>query len=213
MPETDASQSSSASATVLARAVWAREDWNSPIRLADGRATRFVIPEGVERTRRPQRTPRTETTPPRPIMREHGAENRIRGSSGAWRPNEDRESRHTGENETRAVPAAAAPPVGASRSSAKNSAPPPRKQSGPKTSKSPNARATTKSSGEKAKMTMIKVQRPHVDPSLCIGCGACEKVCPDRRQARRVRDERGRGRVRRRTSSCSKTLATRKARS
>jgi polyferredoxin len=27
-------------------------------------------------------------------------------------------------------------------------------------------------------MTEIKVQRPHVDPSLCIGCGACEKVCP-----------------------------------
>jgi len=29
-----------------------------------------------------------------------------------------------------------------------------------------------------AKMTTIKVQRPHVDPSLCVGCGACEKVCP-----------------------------------
>ena len=28
------------------------------------------------------------------------------------------------------------------------------------------------------KMTTVKVQRPHVDPSLCIGCGACEKVCP-----------------------------------
>jgi ferredoxin len=27
-------------------------------------------------------------------------------------------------------------------------------------------------------MTEVKVQRPHVDPSLCIGCGACEKVCP-----------------------------------
>lgn len=25
---------------------------------------------------------------------------------------------------------------------------------------------------------MITVRRPHVDPSLCIGCGACEKVCP-----------------------------------
>jgi ferredoxin len=24
----------------------------------------------------------------------------------------------------------------------------------------------------------VHVQRPHVDPSLCIGCGACEKVCP-----------------------------------
>jgi ferredoxin len=25
---------------------------------------------------------------------------------------------------------------------------------------------------------MVHVQRPHVDPKLCIGCGACEKVCP-----------------------------------
>ncbi|MBP6830942.1 MAG: 4Fe-4S binding protein [Deltaproteobacteria bacterium] len=25
---------------------------------------------------------------------------------------------------------------------------------------------------------MVHVQRPHVDPQLCIGCGACEKVCP-----------------------------------
>jgi polyferredoxin len=32
--------------------------------------------------------------------------------------------------------------------------------------------------GEQAAMLTIKVQRPHVDPSLCIGCGACEKVCP-----------------------------------
>jgi len=32
--------------------------------------------------------------------------------------------------------------------------------------------------GEHAKMLMVKVQRPHVDPALCIGCGACEKVCP-----------------------------------
>ncbi|HMR74854.1 MAG TPA: 4Fe-4S binding protein [Polyangiaceae bacterium] len=32
--------------------------------------------------------------------------------------------------------------------------------------------------GEHAKMLKIKVQRPQVDPSLCIGCGACEKVCP-----------------------------------
>ncbi len=32
--------------------------------------------------------------------------------------------------------------------------------------------------GEQAKMLTVKVQRPHVDPSLCIGCGACEKVCP-----------------------------------
>jgi polyferredoxin/ferredoxin len=32
--------------------------------------------------------------------------------------------------------------------------------------------------GGQPKMTEVKVQRPHVDPSLCIGCGACEKVCP-----------------------------------
>ena len=32
--------------------------------------------------------------------------------------------------------------------------------------------------GEHAAMLMVKVQRPHVDPSLCVGCGACEKVCP-----------------------------------
>ena len=32
--------------------------------------------------------------------------------------------------------------------------------------------------GEHAKMGTIKVQQPRVDPSLCIGCGACEKVCP-----------------------------------
>ena len=32
--------------------------------------------------------------------------------------------------------------------------------------------------GEAPAMAQVKVQRPHVDPSLCIGCGACEKVCP-----------------------------------
>jgi ferredoxin len=32
--------------------------------------------------------------------------------------------------------------------------------------------------GKPPPMTTVKVQRPHVDPSLCIGCGACEKVCP-----------------------------------
>jgi polyferredoxin len=26
--------------------------------------------------------------------------------------------------------------------------------------------------------TIVKVQLPHVDPTRCIGCGACEKVCP-----------------------------------
>ena len=32
--------------------------------------------------------------------------------------------------------------------------------------------------GEQAAMLTVKVQRPHVDPMLCVGCGACEKVCP-----------------------------------
>ena len=32
--------------------------------------------------------------------------------------------------------------------------------------------------GEAPAMKKVKLQRPHVDPSLCIGCGACEKVCP-----------------------------------
>lgn len=32
--------------------------------------------------------------------------------------------------------------------------------------------------GEQPAMLTVKLQRPHVDPALCIGCGACEKVCP-----------------------------------
>jgi polyferredoxin len=32
--------------------------------------------------------------------------------------------------------------------------------------------------GTEAKMLTIKLKRPHVDPNLCVGCGACEKVCP-----------------------------------
>jgi ferredoxin len=32
--------------------------------------------------------------------------------------------------------------------------------------------------GAPPEMKQVKLQRPHVDPSLCIGCGACEKVCP-----------------------------------
>jgi len=32
--------------------------------------------------------------------------------------------------------------------------------------------------GEQPAMKKVHLQRPHVDPSLCIGCGACEKVCP-----------------------------------
>ena len=32
--------------------------------------------------------------------------------------------------------------------------------------------------GEQPAMLTVKLQRPHVKPDLCIGCGACEKVCP-----------------------------------
>jgi polyferredoxin len=32
--------------------------------------------------------------------------------------------------------------------------------------------------GEPPPMKTVKLQRPHVDPALCVGCGACEKVCP-----------------------------------
>jgi ferredoxin len=32
--------------------------------------------------------------------------------------------------------------------------------------------------GTEAKMLTVKLKRPHVDPNLCVGCGACEKVCP-----------------------------------
>ncbi len=32
--------------------------------------------------------------------------------------------------------------------------------------------------GEPPDMKRVHLQRPHVDPALCIGCGACEKVCP-----------------------------------
>jgi polyferredoxin len=32
--------------------------------------------------------------------------------------------------------------------------------------------------GSPPPMKTVKLQRPHVDPALCIGCGACEKVCP-----------------------------------
>jgi polyferredoxin len=35
-----------------------------------------------------------------------------------------------------------------------------------------------KAGGEHAEMLKVKVQRPAVDPTLCVGCGACEKVCP-----------------------------------
>ncbi len=38
--------------------------------------------------------------------------------------------------------------------------------------------ATPGPDGAPPAMRTVKLQRPHVDPSLCIGCGACEKVCP-----------------------------------
>lgn len=42
----------------------------------------------------------------------------------------------------------------------------------------PRRESKYKAKGEALEMGSIQVQRPHVDPGLCIGCGACEKVCP-----------------------------------
>jgi polyferredoxin len=42
----------------------------------------------------------------------------------------------------------------------------------------PKREAVHREAGGQPAMTSVRVQRPHVDPSLCIGCGACEKVCP-----------------------------------
>lgn len=42
----------------------------------------------------------------------------------------------------------------------------------------PRRESKYQAKGEALAMGTIKVQRPHVDPALCIGCGACEKVCP-----------------------------------
>jgi polyferredoxin len=42
----------------------------------------------------------------------------------------------------------------------------------------PKRDAKVPAEGGHPRMGEVKVQRPHVDPSLCIGCGACEKVCP-----------------------------------
>lgn len=41
----------------------------------------------------------------------------------------------------------------------------------------PKRGAVSSVSGESSTET-IRVKRPHIDPNLCIGCGACEKVCP-----------------------------------
>jgi polyferredoxin len=42
----------------------------------------------------------------------------------------------------------------------------------------PKREAKPQADGKEPPMTKVHVQRPHVDPDLCIGCGACEKVCP-----------------------------------
>jgi polyferredoxin len=42
----------------------------------------------------------------------------------------------------------------------------------------PKRSAHAPADGSEPPMETVKVKRPHVDPTLCIGCGACEKVCP-----------------------------------
>jgi polyferredoxin len=42
----------------------------------------------------------------------------------------------------------------------------------------PKRESEPREDGKEPPMTSIEVQRPNVDPTLCIGCGACEKVCP-----------------------------------
>ncbi len=42
----------------------------------------------------------------------------------------------------------------------------------------PKREREAREEGKQPAMTTVHVQRPHVDPDLCIGCGACEKVCP-----------------------------------
>jgi polyferredoxin len=42
----------------------------------------------------------------------------------------------------------------------------------------PKRSAKPGADGKEPPMETVHVQRPHVDPALCIGCGACEKVCP-----------------------------------
>jgi polyferredoxin len=39
-------------------------------------------------------------------------------------------------------------------------------------------RGAVSEAGQEPHPELIRVKRPHVDPALCIGCGACEKVCP-----------------------------------
>lgn len=40
------------------------------------------------------------------------------------------------------------------------------------------ARPESAASAKDAEAKRVLVKRPHVDPTLCVGCGACEKVCP-----------------------------------
>lgn len=40
------------------------------------------------------------------------------------------------------------------------------------------ARAGASGAGNEDPSKTVIVKRPHMDPNLCIGCGACEKVCP-----------------------------------
>jgi ferredoxin len=39
-------------------------------------------------------------------------------------------------------------------------------------------RGKVSEAGSEPSLDTVRVKRPHIDPSLCIGCGACEKVCP-----------------------------------
>ncbi len=40
------------------------------------------------------------------------------------------------------------------------------------------ARDGASRAGAEDPFRLVTVKRPHMDPSLCIGCGACEKMCP-----------------------------------
>ena len=42
----------------------------------------------------------------------------------------------------------------------------------------PKRTAEPAKDGAAPAMATVHVQRPYVDPELCIGCGACENVCP-----------------------------------
>ena len=42
----------------------------------------------------------------------------------------------------------------------------------------PKRDSKARDDGKEPDITNVHVQRPHLDPTLCIGCGACEKVCP-----------------------------------